>query len=90
MHVAPGTVKPREPRPLTDEEHASIVDAMLSEQAPDRDFDEPKPWCGAPLNQEIDAECQAIFRNPGEGDEETERLEAKLDQELLEEDDDEV
>src|SRR5260221_9084675 len=33
--------------PLTDEEHASIVDAMLSGQTPERDFDEPQPWCGA-------------------------------------------
>ncbi len=76
--------------PLTEEEHESIVDAMLSEQAPVRDAERPEPWHSMPLDQEIDADCHAICRNPGEGDEETERLEAKIDQELLEEADDEA
>ena len=76
--------------PLTEEEQESIVNAMLSANVPGRDMEQAEPWRGAPLDQEIDAECQAIYRNPGEDDEETKRLEAKIDQELLVDDDDEV
>jgi hypothetical protein len=76
--------------PLTPEEHDAIVNAMLSEQTPLRDSEKAELWRGAPLDQEIDAECQAIYRNPGADDEETRQLEAKIDQELLEDDDDKV
>jgi hypothetical protein len=76
--------------PLTEEEHESIVEAMLSQQTQVPDYEQAESWRGAPLNQEIDSECQAIYRNPGEDDEEANRLEAKIDQELLAEDDDEV
>jgi len=76
--------------PVTEEEHQAIVDAMLSETVPVPETEGPEPWQSAPLDQEIDAECQAICRNPGEGDEETERLEAKIEEELLEEFNDEA
>jgi hypothetical protein len=76
--------------PVSEEEQASIVDAMLSDEAPVSPCDASQPWESSPLDQEIDAECQAICRNPGEGDEETERLEAQIEQQLLEEDDDQA
>ena len=76
--------------PVTKEEHEAIVDAMLSEQTQRHDSEQTESWRGAPLDQEIDSECLAIYRNPGEDDEETTRLEAKIDQELLADDDDEV
>ena len=82
--------KKAKPLPVTDEERASIVDAMLSEETPLRVREQEEPWAGKPLDQEIEADCLAICRNPGEGDEETDRLEAKIEQELLEEDDDET
>ena len=78
------------PMPLSEEQQAAIVDAMLSEEMPPRHFEASEPWADTPLNQEIDAECQAICRNPGEGDEETDCLEAQIEQELLKEGDDEV
>ncbi len=74
--------------PISDDEQASIIDAMLSEGTPPSHYQAAEPWASTPLDQEIDAECQAICRNPGEGDEETERLEAQIEQQLLEEDDD--
>lgn len=76
--------------PVTEEEQASIVDAMLSEETPLHARESAEPWASELLDQEIEADCLAICRNPGEGDKETERLEAKIEQELLEEDDDET
>jgi len=87
---AAAAFKKAKPIPLTDEEQQSIVEAMLSEHAPAGETEETPPWRDAPLDQEIDAECQAIYRNQGEEDEDTKRLEAELDRELLEDDDDEV
>jgi hypothetical protein len=82
--------KKTKPIPVSEEEQAAIVDAMLSEETPIRGDDASEPWSSTPLDQEIDADCQAICRNPGEGDEDTERLEAEIEQELLKEDDDEA
>jgi hypothetical protein len=76
--------------PVSEEERAAIVDAMLSEDSPIRSGDTSEPWSSTPLDQAIDADCQAICRNPGEGDEETERLEAEIEQQLLEEDDEQA
>jgi hypothetical protein len=82
--------KKAKPIPVTEEEQASIVDAMLSEETPVQDCAPSESWSSTPIDEEIDADCQAICRNPGETDEETERLEAKIEQELLKEDDDEA
>jgi hypothetical protein len=76
--------------PVSEEEQAAIVDAMLSEDSPIRSGDASEAWSNTPLDQEIDAECQAICRNPGEGDQETDRLEAEIEQQLLDEDDDQT
>jgi hypothetical protein len=69
--------------PLTDEEMAAIVEKMVSEESPIQTTEPSTLQNRKPLNQEINAECAAMFRNEGEGDEETERLEAELEQELL-------
>ena len=82
--------KKTEAIPVTDDEHEAIVNAMLSTKmsAPAAQRSELLP--SKPVDQEIDAEARAIFRHPGERDEETERLEATMDEELLEGDNDEV
>ena len=75
--------------PLTQEEQDAIVQAMLSEEWPARRTEEDI-WQNQPVDTEIDAESRALCRNAGDGDEESDRLEAQMDKELLEEDDDEV
>src|SRR5262245_47241068 len=76
--------------PVSEAEQASIVDAMLSQETSPSHLEAFEPRISTPLDHEIDAECQAICRNPGEGDQETDRLEAQIEQRLLEDDDDEA
>jgi hypothetical protein len=82
--------KKAKPIPVTEEEQAAIVDAMLSEDSPIGSDGAVPDWSNAPIDEEINADCQAICRNPGEGDADTERLEAEIEQELLKEDNDEA
>jgi hypothetical protein len=82
--------KKARPIPISDEERDSIVDAMLSGQNRIHHVEPSEPWRSTPLDQEIDADCEAICRNPGEEDEETKQLEADIAEKLLAEDDEEV
>ncbi len=76
--------------PLTKEEHDAIVEAMLSEESRASVLERAEPLRSAPVDQEIDAESHSMCRKPGDSDQETDRLESQMEQELFEDDNDEV
>ena len=72
-------------RDASDEEIDAIVEAILRDELPESDYQPHVDWSPECDYAEIDSEA-VLFRNEGEGSAETDGLEEKLVEELLDDD----